>query len=591
MWTHFGRLSVCLFLMSGFVLGCSSSDETTDKGTKSGDSATTTDNGGPENGKTADSTAATNAGEESVDTLIEQLKSDNKEVQAAAATSLAEMGANAAPALDALVEALKDDDVVVRAAAVRAIGMMGEPGKKAAIPMVKMIRDDDPFVRRETIEAIRNLDFSDEQTVPLMIAALGEADQTVVLQAASTLAQFGETAVPAMIRALENEQTAFWACLVLNQLGPEAKPAVPKLTELLDHPHEELRHEAAQTLGAIGAEAASAAPALAETAGDAEEFNPVRAAACYALAQIGPPAKAEALESLQEISQGEDAFLKVLSLWAIEKVDPNEDRLKNETAQKLVQQMTSEDTAVGSAAARALLDLRPGPEVVAPLIAEVMDKTSPEVAALMMDAAASLGAPVVPRMVVGLEFEPIRMAAIGVLGRIGAAAAEAVPALIKYAKDENPEVRGEVFFVLGQIGAGAKDAVPAATEALADEEESVRFSAVYALGKIGPDASSAVDTLKEHIADESNDKYFRAACAWALVQIDPSEENVDHAVPLLIDGLDSEEAFVRYEMAQVLGQLGAAAEDAVGPLQDLTDDPDQDVREAATEAIKKISGE
>ncbi len=277
------------------------------------------------------------------------------------------------------------------------------------------------------------------------------------------------------------------------------------------------------------------------------------------------------------------------ALWAIEKIDPNEERLKTETTPALVSLFLSEDESVRDAAALAVLQLEPGPDVVAPLFADAYGKASEEARADMIDAAASLGGQVVPRLVLGLENPNVRREAIEILGKIGPDAAEAVPELLKYVDDEDPAVRADVFITLGNIGPAAKAGADAATKALQDSEEEVQSSAVYALGKIEPDPATCVDEITKLM--ESGNPRFATVCAWALVHIDPEHsENFQRAIPLLIEALNHGQTFVQLEAVSTLGMIGPAAKAAIGPLEELADDPDPDVREAAAEAIKMIRG-
>lgn len=62
-------------------------------------------------------------------------------------------------------------------------------------------------------------------------------------------------------------------------------------------------------------------------------------------------------------------------------------------------------------------------------------------------------------------------------------------------------VRKEAAKRLGAMGAAARDAVPALIEALRDPDDVVRCAAVEALGEIGPDAQSAEAALTNLLSD------------------------------------------------------------------------------------------
>jgi HEAT repeat protein len=138
------------------------------------------------------------------------------------------------------------------------------------------------------------------------------------------------------------------------------------------------------------------------------------------------------------------------------------------------------------------------------------------------------------------------------------------------------------------FGAAAAPAVPELIKSLASDEEQVRNSAIYALGKIGPAAKPASADLRSLL--DSEDEFARFAAMWALVRIDPSDARlVAVAVPALRKGLSDERPLVRAESAATLGELGAAAKSALPELNKAAEDADASVSAAAKDAIQKIS--
>ncbi len=345
----------------------------------------------------------------------------------------------------------------------RALGLIGQPALAAAQPLAQLVTDQDATVRRVAVDALGQIKPGDESVVSLMIKMLGDADPDVVALATHSLAEAGPKIVPAMIKAMDDERTVYSAILVLTELGPDGKQAVPALAKALSHEDPEVRHEAAQALRAMGPAAVAAVPDLIKALDDEQVV--VRLPVVLALGSIGPGAS-EAAEKIRSFSAGDDDLLKVCALWAIEKIEPNDQRLKTETTPALINLMLNQDPSVRDAAALAVLQLEPGPDVVAPLFAEAFGKASDEARADMIDAAASLGGEAVPRLVRGLDYPEMRRQVIEILGKMGPEAAEAVPELLKYAGDKDPEVRADVFIALGNIGPAAKAATEAAAKAL-----------------------------------------------------------------------------------------------------------------------------
>ena len=132
----------------------------------------------------------------------------------------------------------------------------------------------------------------------------------------------------------------------------------------------------------------------------------------------------------------------------------------------------------------------------------------------------------------------VRHEVVDLLGRIGPAAEETVPALVEMLEQQS--LRPSVIEVLGRIGPRAKDAVPALVAALKEGppvdikkhteispgfgkgvvHKSVRMRAVIALGQIGPEAKDALPALIEAYRDENES--FRQHVAAAITAIDPA---------------------------------------------------------------------
>ena len=132
--------------------------------------------------------------------------------------------------------------------------------------------------------------------------------------------------------------------------------------------------------------------------------------------------------------------------------------------------------------------------------------------------------------------------------------------------------------VLGKLGT---EALPALVQALKDRDKLQRSSAARALGKLGPQAVSAVPDLLEALDDQDPTVY--AEVAWALDQIGPD------AIPGLLAALRSTERARRLTGAWTLGRIGPDAVDAVPLLNELVKDQDEELRQVASAALKKIT--
>jgi len=168
------------------------------------------------------------------------------------------------------------------------------------------------------------------------------------------------------------------------------------------------------------------------------------------------------------------------------------------------------------------------------------------------------------------------------LGRIGAKAKDAVPALIATLGDSDSGVRETAALALGEIGPEAKAAVPALIQALGDEDEGVREGAAIVLGDIGPE-EGVVPVLLQALGD--GDSSVREAAVGALGKIALEAQEV---LPALLKALQDESLMVRARAAEVLGRVETRSEEVVPALARALEDSSEWVREAAAASLGRI---
>ncbi len=147
-------------------------------------------------------------------------------------------------------------------------------------------------------------------------------------------------------------------------------------------------------------------------------------------------------------------------------------------------------------------------------------------------------------------------------------------------------VRHDASRKLAKLGPAAKDAIPALAEALKDSDKRVRFHAAKALSEIGIDAkvvaAALIDSLNE---PDLETRYY---IIKSLSKIDLGPEHMS-AVPGLTQALKDENPKTLYYASKCLKSIGPGAKDALPALRAVTSNGDQDAREAATSALKRIS--
>jgi HEAT repeat protein len=213
-----------------------------------------------------------------VEDLVEGLASPSFNERKEAREGLLSLGAAAVPPL---ILATESENALLRWEAVNLLGTLGDLRATDAVLHVAMT-DSEVHARWRANWAITNLD--DGTVVPRLIAGLDDEDPTVAWNAAVTLSLFGTVeAVPFLHQGLDATDWRQWEAV--NALGRVWNDeTAPKLIVVLQEGPEDVRKEAALSLGRIGGEGALAA--LLEALSDDPSFE-VRWRAAMMIGHIG----------------------------------------------------------------------------------------------------------------------------------------------------------------------------------------------------------------------------------------------------------------------------------------------------------------
>jgi HEAT repeat protein len=339
--------------------------------------------------------------------------------------------------------------------------------------------------------------------------------------------------------------------LALASIGPAANSAESKVVPLLEH----------------------------------ETNATVRVAAAYALGSIGAK---NADTKLKNAAAKDDEFLSMMATWSLAKIHPDDQDALKAAVEKLVRGLKNKDPMHRTAAAKSLQSLHAPIEMVAPFMVEIVNDPDPDVQTNAIEAIASLGESVVPRVTKALQNPQLKRPAVRILKKLGPKAAGAVDPLINAASDSDAATRGEIFLALAGIGPSAAPATDMLAKAISSKDDAERESALFALRKIGPSARGAVKPLLERM--KADDSFPAIASAWALSSIAPDDEEVVAAVvPKLSRGLANKDEQIRLESAAAIGDLGKAAASTAPTLQRTAkEDSSAVVRAAAEAALKRV---
>lgn len=416
--------------------------------------------------------------------------------------------------------------------------------------------------------------------------------------------------------------------------------AVPKLRDLLKDKKGRIRKAAADALGNIGADAASALPDLAVAVMDKEAT--VRASVCVAIGKMGPRSK-KVFSQLAMALADADETVQQVALEALDKLELGKDdlpvlrmALKNERAAArayaanaleaigrdaesaipdLIEGLKDGDKGVRGAAASALGAIGTNSRKVIPPLVELMQDREPLVrrrtvlalaklsplegtgtaliqalrdddAAVVQSAKEALSKKGVLRksdvtaLAALLKLENNRLFALAALGDLGLDAYEAVPDIAAALKDPDPKVRQQAALTLGKIGPKASRAAVELGKLLTDKDGKVKTSALQALRQMGTSASPAIGALVRALKDEE----IRTDVLRTLPGLGSK------VVPYLADELDGTKEFkAKIELINVLAEMGPEAEAAIPVLSRIAgEDMLRGVREAAKKALTQI---
>jgi len=171
-------------------------------------------------------------GNASVKELAEALQSPQHDVRFWAVMELKQKGPEAKEAVPALVQALHDDQAISWMAA-QTLGLVG-PDAAPAIPAL--------------VEVIRN-----EQGKGKRGGEGGETPSTFSWLAGDALAKIGPASLPHLIELLGHDDrlVRLTAASALREMGPQAKEAIPALSNALSDPDEMVRRYASVALNRI----------------------------------------------------------------------------------------------------------------------------------------------------------------------------------------------------------------------------------------------------------------------------------------------------------------------------------------------------
>lgn len=207
----------------------------------------------------------------------------------------------------------------------------------------------------------------------------------------------------------------------------------------------------------------------------------------------------------------------------------------------------------------------------------------------------SCGSNAVPLLVPRLKDRnpAVREACMAGLMRSSMSTTQIISTFVPFLDDTDPMVRGNAVGMIGQIGPAASNAIPALIRNLQSNETGrhkfvsetvfVRGSAARALGQMGPLAASAVPALTNLLA--STELYTRTSAATALWEI---TSNANLSLPVLISAFPAYDRYNKPGLIETFGQMGPLAKPVLPLLINELTNSDPHTLEMLTNALKRI---
>jgi HEAT repeat protein len=252
--------------------------------------------------------------------LLVVLQSGKGPVREQSVAALAAIGPEAVAAVPVLIDMLHRESDTLRARAAFALGAMGRGARKAVEPLIRLLRESRAGGERLIFaQALWRIERDSETVLPVLLDLVKERDRRVRLAAIEVLGEMGSAARlagPALQEARKDaaEEVRHAIDTAQEQIGVPTKEDITDLIKAVSSKNTTYRLAAAQTLLALGGDAADAVPALIEAL---KVHDPeLRLAAIGVFGAVGEKA-ADAVPALVELLSVKDAEMQTAILDAL----------------------------------------------------------------------------------------------------------------------------------------------------------------------------------------------------------------------------------------------------------------------------------
>jgi HEAT repeat protein len=452
--------------------------------------------------------------------LAELLRHKDSGVQDVNSYALSQMGAAAVPALSELA---RDKDAFLRVAAAEILKQIGPDAITAVPALTEMLRDKEDKVRSSAAAALGGIG---PAAIPALTKMLHDQDQQIREGAATALGQAkAKAAIPALTELLRREDGPHRATAAeaLVKMGPN----ITVIVALLDDKDSKVRAVGAIALWDRAPEAKAAIPRLTELLKDKDAY--VRRVSAFALAKMDLTGHKATITALTELLPDKDGMVRRAATEALAHVDPKAMGPMGPEAKAavpvLVEILRHGDLLNRGAAVKTLRNMGPEAKTAIPALIGLLNDKDDEIGMTAVEALLEIPQATKDLSVVtgilqspNVWTYPARVAVAEQLWTMDPKAKPIIPTLKRLLQDKNWSVRLPSALALAKLGPDEqKTALAVLVEWLRDKDAVVRQQAAFALGEIGPEAKAAIPSLATGLQDGNAE--VRKAAAKALEKI------------------------------------------------------------------------
>jgi HEAT repeat protein len=521
---------------------------------------------------------------EIVEVLVELLNHESTDIRQDAARLLgtASRSTSRLDLVPRLKVALDDPDETVRIWV--AIGLKESAAKGEALPVLLIgLRHKDAEVRYAVRMALQTYGPAAKAALPIYLEWLKAVDTTENWQGAIGISQLGkeaQSALPALTEALvKKPSTRRYLLPLVGFFGPDAKPALPPVRSLARQgmgvgKDEEVLEAALAWLRIEPAEKEPRTilegftrhpqPRLQEKALEAlGKPRPIRISGNI----IPDPSLPKEPAALRKLLDHADAQVCQHALVAL---TFQQEHMHPDVLAALPRLLRSHDQTLRMQTASVIPTANPDGTKGVPLLQEFLNDKDERVRAAVVASLGRYGAKAkvaLPALKKMLHDAPagVQIAAALAVWQIDSQCTEGVEVLINLARmpalgNQTSSWRQQAVFTLGHFGPAAAPAVPHLIRLL--DEANLKQASIMVLGKIGPSAQAAAPDLRRLVTDpQERDRLWAAEALWRVAP--PAPE----ALKVLIEAFRNHpDNSLRGSSASVLGTLGPLAAKEVIPV-------------------------